>query len=160
MVLLNAVSYIKQVRCGTNKASALNLDCKVTVFEVLIWFHFIKTVTNAIAAKTISLKRNYRTGNIVDLVVQSVCLKWSLLLRKVGGEPLSAQFIPYLWHKATTGCDEQLCREDAFAPLHQGKSLTPSVCCIRSGAGVHVTAAGRNVETVHCGIWQFYFFSG
>lgn len=56
MIVLNAGSYIQQFLRGTGKESLLNVDRISTVCELLIWFHCIKRVTNAIDAKMIPLK--------------------------------------------------------------------------------------------------------
>lgn len=101
-------------------------------------------VINAIDAKTLSLKLNYRTGNIIGFLVHRVFSASSQLLQSVGREPLMTQILPCLCYNATTGCYEQLPREDWFSLLSQRESLTPYVRLISIVACVYAIAAGQN----------------
>lgn len=84
MMFLNAWRYIEQDLGGTGQASPFSVDRIVAVFEVLISFHFINSVTNATDAKKISLKFNYRAGNIIGLVVPRVFSALSQLFQMIG----------------------------------------------------------------------------
>lgn len=86
IVFLNAGSHIKPVLEGTVKADTLIVDRIPNLFEVLIWFHYVNTVTNYISDRKLYVKLNYRSGIIVTMVVQSVCLAWTQLIRRTGKE--------------------------------------------------------------------------
>lgn len=148
-MFLNTGSYIRRVLGGTERAIPPNLDRIKTVFETLMWFYCVNLVTNAIEGKKLYVNLNYRSGNIIGLVVHRTCSTWTQLMQHVGNETLSVQILPYMRYKDKRGCYESLRSEDGFSAFCQRESLKPSVSTIRSGAGVDETASGCNPETDH-----------
>lgn len=149
IMFLNAGNYIQSVLGGTGNASSLNLDRIMTVFEVRMLFHCVNMVTSAIAAETLSLNLNYRSGNIIGLAVHILCSLRTQLMQRFSNKAFSSQLLRYMWYNDTTGCYESLRREDRFSPLSHRESLTPFVLRIRSGAGFNDTTVRRNPETDH-----------
>lgn len=96
-LFLNARSYIERVLGGTGKARSLSVELIPTVLEVLILFYFINMFSTAIANKRISVKQNYRSSNIIGLVVHRVCSVWTQLMQEVGNEALSVPLLHYVW---------------------------------------------------------------
>ena len=92
--LLNAGPFLQRVFGTQRNTNTLQFDEAPSVFKVLLWFHSINLLHDAVNKKTMSVKFTYRTGNIVGLVVRRVVEAWSLLLRRVGRENLSTYLLP------------------------------------------------------------------
>lgn len=146
IMFLNAGSYIQSV-LGTG-ASDKPLSCRrrPTVFEVLMWLHCVNMVTDLANKKKMTLRFNYRAGNIIGYVVHRVCSAWNLLVRGIGEEPLSVQLLPYLWYRENNGCFEQVPAADGFTPASQRQSLIPAMRPIRGGAEVSDAALARTPQ--------------
>lgn len=68
-----------------------------TVFEVFIRLHCFNIVGIDVEQKCLSVRMEYRTGNIIGLVLKSVVTTWSALLLHVGTESLSTYLLSYTW---------------------------------------------------------------
>lgn len=128
---------------------------------MLIWLHCINVVSECIARKELSLKVNYKAGNLIGIATQLVCSAWTVLLSNASTDSvqenesqrgtstwqLSHYLLPYLRFNDKTGCFEAIKREDGFSNEKQFETLVPSMPAIPvGGVGIADTAARRSVE--------------
>lgn len=95
------------------------------MFDILTWIHCSKTVTTAIVNKLLSVERNYRSANFIDLMQHILCSTGIQLMRTVGNEALNVQLLRYGQLNEKTGCFEHLQCEDGFSPPSQLESIAP-----------------------------------
>lgn len=89
IALLNTGSYIQGVFGVLRNDGPLYVTEVSTVFEVLVWLHFLNPVRTESDDKRLFVRITYQTGNIIGLFVKSVLTAWTPLLRRVWTEALS-----------------------------------------------------------------------
>lgn len=101
-----------------------------------MWFRCVNVVFFDNEKKTMSLKFNYLSGNIIGLVWKRVCSACNKPLSKITPQALSSQLRAYLWNKNKIGIFQLLNKEHGLGAPSQRQSPIPSIGPTRSVGGV------------------------
>lgn len=106
-------------------------------------------IKNMIFGKTLTVKLNNRSSNIVVFMLHKTCSYFTQLMRRIGNYSLHVPLFNYVRYNYSSGCYGYLRLGDGHCPLSTPKDLTISALPIRNATEVHETAAGCNKETNH-----------
>lgn len=98
-----------------------------TIFAVLVWLHRVNVVCNEVEKKRLSFNLNYRSVNIIGLVLHRVCSELTTLISRVCPEKLTVQLLNYLKYNAELGVFQLLSKYNGFVFPNHRHPRTPSI---------------------------------
>lgn len=142
---LNALSYIHRVFSVVTKGGSLYVTAVTTVLKFWMCLQCLNLLRKKVDENNMSVNINYRTGNIICLIVKRMVHLFTPLLRRVVSYARENYLLLYMWYNTVTGMYGTRMIHDGFVLLRHRNTLLPSVRSVRSDTdGVHESYSWRD----------------